>query len=1086
MVIVQEIKNAERYKAHFSVYGDKKTAVTFDYAYRGLLPLVYKYVKGIVCLFYYEEPRELEGCKARIDSIFSAFESCRDTILLLCGKTLQAKEVADALLVNTFTPVNIAENLNVGMDGQAIDSHDARDQEEILYPMLYELRRKGDQFLRAIEKLYKGSEFEYVLEMYKRDTAFRGQAKMHLESQVSKYLLSSGQFEGKFSEAIEEKVSSDDEDDKTYFLAFQLLKRRYVAIKGQYTKNYKNNKFIQVMQQKLESSEDTISPSLQCIVEYFKKIFNGMYVTLDQAVVKKSDFTNKSFWLNPMYFTYTIFLNNLILWSNKMRDAFFHECVANLISDKDVYLASPVDKIAGKEGIFSVFYYLFVQLYHMAAHKTFMDMHWEEMYAKFLLFSNLIQNFCEQNHKGFKRFFCYFKPKLPQDPTFNEKGQTLVFNYYVYLECFANFTKLWKNSDRRLILSDRPEVFGIYKRMFEGITEFCNGPCEDNQKLIYRYRIDIWMAYLQRSVDDVNSDFYALKERCLTYLSSFVEGLEPGITTFMASNINPDVVFNLMISLIKKLALYYRLKESKATQKLVGDYKAKHSFNAAGTLGPMRSTTVPRAGQECDTNTAGENNHSHNIDCDTVDTDHDPEAIITEDHEKAVRFSDPNQILEYYKRYSSFANHVIIEIAQKLLNFMVCLAKPEENRQWKLFLKEKYKKRWQYFRQDLGENDDDNLEEEDYELGNYDDMLETTPEDLVIFHFLLKITMEIEVMEETINAKTKQPFLVSRKTFCIISPICFFLTEDTKKGFKSTMNIENLTSKHVAIVGATDEFLEEMRGNREYFEKYPRIYQYFTVSSLHGVLVFVYFLSLIVNALLLAYYKNSAGQNGNFTFRHRWVEITVDSISIVIAALSFLIIMIWWLTRFGMRRRLSLIKFKKENPHIKKIENTNLFIKIWANFMRPIQDESKFFSFYLHLLFAVLGVYYKPFFHSFHLILLINISDTTRYVAQSITDHLGNLAVTILIALYIIYSFSMLMAQNYSNSFSADEVSDVVLRESMCQSLASCFWYTMDIGLRMGGGIGDTLNRTSHEKTHEFYTRWIFDLGFFFFVNLIL
>ena len=96
-------------------------------------------------------------------------------------------------------------------------------------------------------------------------------------------------------------------------------------------------------------------------------------------------------------------------------------------------------------------------------------MHWEEMYVKFVLFSNLMQNFCEQNHQKFKEFFCDFIPKLDDDTSFNARGQTLVFNYYVYLECFANYTKLWKNQDRRLILSDRSEVFGIYKRMFEVI-----------------------------------------------------------------------------------------------------------------------------------------------------------------------------------------------------------------------------------------------------------------------------------------------------------------------------------------------------------------------------------------------------------------------------------------------------------------------------------------------------------------------------------------------------------------------------------------------------------------------------------------
>ena len=144
-IIVQEIKNCDRYLNMMASLGSFQSSVTLDYAYRGLLPLIYKYTKGIVSLFYYETQQELDGCKLRIDSIFSAFDEKKEEIYRLCGKPTRTK-AADALLMTIFNPVNIASDLNVGMDGQAIDSSDARDQEEILYPTLYDLRRKGEQF----------------------------------------------------------------------------------------------------------------------------------------------------------------------------------------------------------------------------------------------------------------------------------------------------------------------------------------------------------------------------------------------------------------------------------------------------------------------------------------------------------------------------------------------------------------------------------------------------------------------------------------------------------------------------------------------------------------------------------------------------------------------------------------------------------------------------------------------------------------------------------------------------------------------------------------------------------------------------
>ena len=55
----------------------------------------------------------------------------KEEIYKLCERPSRTK-VADALL-STFNNVDIAGNLNVNIDGQAIDSHDQLEQEEILY-----------------------------------------------------------------------------------------------------------------------------------------------------------------------------------------------------------------------------------------------------------------------------------------------------------------------------------------------------------------------------------------------------------------------------------------------------------------------------------------------------------------------------------------------------------------------------------------------------------------------------------------------------------------------------------------------------------------------------------------------------------------------------------------------------------------------------------------------------------------------------------------------------------------------------------------------------------------------------------------
>lgn len=174
---------------------------------------------------------------------------------------------------------------------------------------------------------------------------------------------------------------------------------------------------------------------------------------------------------------------------------------------------------------------------------------------------------CENNDQDFKCFFNKYKPKCEENPKFNSGNQTLVFNYYVHLECYANYTQLWTNKDKKLVLSDRKECFDIYNKMFEGLTEFITGPCIYNQFLIYCYRIDIWVSYISRVINDTDSPFYELKYNCLIYLMSFIEGLEDGknrkIVEFMGNNIEPHTLYDLMMTFIKKLYIREKLKQNK-------------------------------------------------------------------------------------------------------------------------------------------------------------------------------------------------------------------------------------------------------------------------------------------------------------------------------------------------------------------------------------------------------------------------------------------------------------------------------------------------------------------------------------------
>lgn len=77
-------------------------------------------------------------------------------------------------------------------------------------------------------------------------------------------------------------------------------------------------------------------------------------------------------------------------------------------------------------------YYLFVQLYYINAHKTFFGDDHGMISSFFFIQKNFLQNCCEHNFIAFKEFFCEYVPKEKDDPDWNKKKQTLVFNYYVH------------------------------------------------------------------------------------------------------------------------------------------------------------------------------------------------------------------------------------------------------------------------------------------------------------------------------------------------------------------------------------------------------------------------------------------------------------------------------------------------------------------------------------------------------------------------------------------------------------------------------------------------------------------------------
>ena len=104
----------------------------------------------------------------------------------------------------------------------------------------------------------------------------------------------------------------------------------------------------------------------------------------------------------------------------------------------------------------------------------------------------------------------------------------------------------------------------------------------------------------------------------------------------------------------------------------------------------------------------------------------------------------------------------------------------------------------------------------------------------------------------------------------------------------------------------------------------------------------------------------------------------------------------------------------------------------------------------------------------------------------------GNqLIATGLLGIIIIYIYSCLAFVFAYDSFYRDELNFGILNrrgETLCSSMMHCFLTNINLGMRIGGGIGDFLVSIHYSPISEslFFVRAVFDLSYFFIFTTVM
>jgi inositol 1,4,5-triphosphate receptor type 3 len=137
---------------------------------------------------------------------------------------------------------------------------------------------------------------------------------------------------------------------------------------------------------------------------------------------------------------------------------------------------------------------------------------------------------------------------------------------------------------------------------------------------------------------------------------------------------------------------------------------------------------------------------------------------------------------------------------------------------------------------------------------------------------------------------------------------------------------------------------------------------------------------------------------------------------------------------------------------------------------------------YFLLFIAVSAVaLWNPFWYCILLLDVIKRSHAVKNILMSITLNWKQLIVTTIFGLFIIFIFATI-GFAYFNEYYSEENAQFI---TYCSTLYECFFSTLNLGIRMGGGIGDALVSPKIGRWN-YWPRVVFDIAFFVIVIIII
>jgi len=466
-----------------------------------------------------------------------------------------------------------------------------------------------------------------------------------------------------------------------------------------------------------------------------------------------------------------------------------------------------------------------------------------------------------------------------------------------------------------------------------------------------------------------------------------------------------------------------------------------------------------------------------------------------------------SMVHDHYIKNHSLAMHPLLSTSRLLYRFIKLFSESTTNREFSRFLK--------ILTEEVAVNVDDkdtlNVIKLQRQHQEHKFLAVKELQLLPLFSFLTIVSSSVEVNID--GVKTFEDFP--------IRPECFFITEQSKTIFRQSVSVEDQSAKLVEMLKEVKNFNIEANENMELHKKLSFLAKISSQDSFNYMLIVAWVLTLALNFIALIFFRfykevgsdssnDSTASNAaptdiihNLAQRILQAENTNDSSNtqsntsyvdysdaeniyrsvvyignIVLVGYCVAMIILYLPTR-SRENYLKRLKFKYENiSNSKKSRLVRIYYYVKDTVLDIAKNQEVIIMCLFHITFCALYIAGYRYFLPCHLLLIVNLSKTAKYVLMAIRVHYNQLLWTLLLVLIVILFYTYLIGQFYSNLLKDEKQREY----RSCEALWSCYATVVDLGLREA--IGTAMRAVSF-NTREYYFSFIIFFSFFIFVNLI-